>query len=213
MSTMLHEFGHGVYDWYLDPNLPPTLHRPAHILSTEAIAMLFGRLNRNAMWLEKILGLSESQVSSFLKDCQDQQALGMLIFVRWVLVMCHFERALYSNPDQNLNQLWWQFVERFQDLRLESKRDKPDWASKLHIALAPVYYQNYLMGELIASQLENYIGKNFSGPKGFIGKKAVGNYLREEYFKPGARLRWDHHLEQATKEKLNPDYFLQQFVK
>ena len=32
--------------------------------------------------------------------------LGMLIFVRWVLVVVNFERAMYQNPDRDLNTLW-----------------------------------------------------------------------------------------------------------
>ena len=41
---MMHEFGHAVYDLGLDTDLPWLLRSPAHILSTEAIAILFGSL-------------------------------------------------------------------------------------------------------------------------------------------------------------------------
>ena len=45
-------------------------------------------------------------------------------------------------------------VERFQLLR-RPERGTVDaaWASKIHLTVAPVYYQNYLYGELVASQL------------------------------------------------------------
>ena len=51
MATMLHECGHAVYDKYLDVNLPYILREPAHILSTEAIALLMGRLETDPDWL------------------------------------------------------------------------------------------------------------------------------------------------------------------
>src|SRR5262245_43554832 len=51
MGTMLHEFGHAVFDKSIDPSLPYLLRIPAHILVTEASAMLFGRLSKNAAWL------------------------------------------------------------------------------------------------------------------------------------------------------------------
>ena len=35
MSTMLHEFGHAVYDQSVDPALPFLLRAPAHTLTTE----------------------------------------------------------------------------------------------------------------------------------------------------------------------------------
>ncbi|MCK7529636.1 MAG: hypothetical protein MZV63_00520 [Marinilabiliales bacterium] len=31
-------------------------------------------------------------------------------------------------------------------------RNMPDWATKIHVALYPCYYHNYLLGELLASQ-------------------------------------------------------------
>ena len=36
------------------------------------------------------------------------------MFARWALVMLHFEKALYANPEQDLNKLWWDIVERYQ---------------------------------------------------------------------------------------------------
>ena len=68
--------------------------------------------------------------------------------------MTHFERQLYADPDADLDTLWWDLVERYQQVRRPDGRHAPDWASKIHLAAAPVYYQNYLYGELFASQLD-----------------------------------------------------------
>ena len=66
METLLHELGHAIYDKYHDPNEPWLLREPAHSFTTEAIAMFFGRLSRNAAWMQKMLDLSER------RDRQDQ---------------------------------------------------------------------------------------------------------------------------------------------
>ena len=71
--------------------------------------------------------------------------------------MVNFEKRLYKNPDQDLNKLWWDLVKEYQ--LIDFTRDKPDWASKIHFVNAPVYYHNYLLGEVFASQLTNYISK------------------------------------------------------
>ncbi|MFN2128134.1 MAG: M2 family metallopeptidase, partial [Anaerolineales bacterium] len=55
MNTMLHEFGHAVYDEYHDRSLPWTLREPAHTFTTEAIAMLFGRFASNPLWLKDVV--------------------------------------------------------------------------------------------------------------------------------------------------------------
>ena len=38
----------------------------------------------------------------------------LLIFSRWCQVMLRFEKAMYENPDQDLNKLWWDLVEKYQ---------------------------------------------------------------------------------------------------
>ncbi|MFL6058220.1 MAG: M2 family metallopeptidase, partial [Rubrobacteraceae bacterium] len=44
MDTMLHEFGHAVYDRHLNPRLPYFLRTVAHTCTTEAIALMMGSL-------------------------------------------------------------------------------------------------------------------------------------------------------------------------
>jgi peptidyl-dipeptidase A len=88
----------------------------------------------------------------------------------------------------------------------------PDWATKIHIALYPCYYHNYLLGELLASQIYTYITANVVKNQSFVGEKAVGDYLRTKVFLPGARFFWNDMIEQATGEKLTAKYYAKQFV-
>ncbi len=208
-EAILHEFGHGVYDKYNDPELPYLLRRPPHTLSTEAIAMLMGRLALDEEWLTKVAGIEPAKVGRLASDLREQGRLGMLIFVRWILVMCHFERELYFDPAQDLNALWWDMVERYQLLRRPDGRDQPDWAAKIHLALHPVYYQNYILGELSASQMKRHIEANLGG---LVNNPRAGRFLVERVFRPGAVREWDSALEYATGEKLNPRYFVDEFV-
>jgi peptidyl-dipeptidase A len=215
MGTMLHECGHAVYDKYLDMALPYLLRQPAHALSTEAIAMLMGRLETDADWLLTYAGVPEREARS-LADKLWQQVRGqLLIAARWMPVMCHFERALYQNPRQDLNTLWWDIEERLQRVPRPAGRDAPDWAAKIHFSTAPVYYQNYLIGELIASQLSHTIDTHVLGGgeaarHRFIADPAVGRYLVEKVFRPGAARHWNDALEFATGERLRPGYFVDQ---
>ena len=136
----------------------------------------------------------------------------MLIFLRWAITLVRFERELYRDPAQDLNRIWWEYVERFQKVTPPPNRKSADWASKVHLASSPVYYQNYVLGELMASQLLQYIYRNVVGTESFVGHPEVGEYLAEKIFKPGARYRWNTMLEKATGEDLNPEHFIAQFV-
>jgi peptidyl-dipeptidase A len=206
-GTMLHEFGHGVYDKYIDGNLPDLLQSPAHILSTEAIAMLMDRLSKDSNWLVEFVESPEEEIRKTQPDIENKEYLSKMIFTRWALVMVYFERELYRNPDQNLNKLWWDCVEKIQYVRCPENRDEPDWATKIHIALAPVYYQNYLYGQMIASQLYSYIRSNV-GSKKIFNNPELGKYLKEQYFASGATFDWNKTLAKATQEPLNIKFYL-----
>jgi peptidyl-dipeptidase A len=215
MSTMLHECGHAVYDKYLDASLPYVLRCPAHILSTEAIAMLMGRLETDPNWLVTYAGISEEQAAAVGDQLWRQWRGQLVIMARWVPVMSHFERALYQNPDQDLNTLWWDLEESLQMVPRPEGRNAPDWAAKIHLGTAPVYYHNYLLGELVASQLRHTIDTHVLQGNGNVGRRfvtdpAVGRYLIEKVFRPGALQHWQDALALATGERLSPRYFVEQ---
>ncbi len=213
MNTILHELGHGVYSYYNDMSLPFTLRDAAHTFTTEAIANMFGRLATDPLWMQNMGIIDSAESKKIADESYKALRLQMLVFSRWAQVMYRFEKAMYENPDQDLNQLWWDIVEKYQMLKKPEGRNMPDWASKIHVALYPCYYHNYLLGELLASQLYNYIATNVSRNQSFVGEKAIGRYLKEKVFKPGARYYWNDMIEKATGEKLTAKHYAKQFVR
>jgi len=213
MDTTLHELGHAVYDKCISHNLPFVLIDSAHTFVTEAIALLFGRLSKNKYFLKRYCNINKEDLMKIDEDSRKSLRLRQLVFSRWTLVMVNFERQLYENPEQDLNKLWWDLVKRYQ--LIDFSRDKPDWASKIHLVSSPVYYHNYMLGEMLASQLIHYISKNIVKTEGyeidFCGKKEIGDYLKEKIFVHGRFYGWDELIRNATGEDLNPDYFAEQF--
>ena len=213
MNTILHELGHGVYSYYNDMSLPFTLRDAAHTFTTEAIANMFGRLATNPQWMLNMGIIDAKENDKITDEGYKALRLQMLVFSRWAQVMYRFEKNMYENPDQNLNQLWWTTVQKYQLLAKPEGRDMPDWATKIHIALYPCYYHNYLLGDLLASQIYSYITTNISKNQSFVGELAVGTYLKDKIFMPGARYDWNEMIEKATGEKLTAKYYAKQFVK
>lgn len=213
MSTMLHEFGHAVYDKYVDPTLPYLLREPAHILFTEAVAMFMGRLVKNARWLARYAEVPEEAARQAQAALDAQTRQQLLVFVRWGLVVVHFERAMYADPDRDLNALWWHLVERFQGVRPPEGRNAPDWAAKIHLSTAPVYYQNYVLGEMVASQMLHHLeSKVLTGGGELVADRRVGQWFVEQIFRPGSRAHWEEILAEATGEALNPRYLVDGLV-
>lgn len=214
MDTLLHEYGHALYFQKIDPQLPWELRSPAHTFTTEAVANFFQDMVYSPEWMTKDIGISEEKVAAVSADAREYSRLNALIFSRFDQVMYRFEKGMYENPDQDLNKLWWDLVEKYQLLKKPENRNAPDWASKIHIMSTPVYYHNYLLGYLYASQLRHYINTNIvkvdEKYPSYSENKQVGKYLAEQVFAPGARYDWNTLIEKSTAEKLNPGYFAEE---
>ncbi len=208
VETMLHEFGHAVYDLGVRRDLPWLL-RTMHPLTTEGVAMLFGRLPRDPRWLAGVAGLDDGRVDTLRDGLARMQRGALLVFARWVLVMTNFERGLYADPDADHDTRWWDLVERYQQVPRPAGRRAPDWAAKIHLAAAPVYYQNYLYGEMVASQLDATLHARAGG---LVGRPEAGALLADRFFGPGTSMRWDRLVEHATGEPLTPRHFAAQLA-
>jgi peptidyl-dipeptidase A len=201
LETVLHELGHAVYECGFDQPLPWLLKEPPHMITTEAMALLAGR---QAYRTHSLRILAKKAPDLLRQKAEVSLKRRQLIFSRWVLVMTYFERELYRNPAQDLNQLWWYLVEKFQKIKSSGSANGYDWAAKVHIGLAPVYYFSYLLGELLASLLEE---KN-----PIFASKQTGEFLNKMLFSSGNSLSWDTLIEHATGKKLTVDPWLTQFA-
>ena len=214
MSTSLHELGHAVYDLKQDYSAPFFLRGPAHAFTTEAMAIFFERLSKNSNWMQEAMNLPDEQKQEIVDLTAKTLRTEKLIFARWSLVMLNFEKELYTNPEQDLNKLWWDLVEKYQMVKRPENRDMPDYAAKIHVCLYPVYYHNYQLGGLLEAQFRNAIavsqGLDDVQQIRYMNNPEIGKYFVENVFIPGNRFRWDEMIIRATGEKLTSKYFVEQ---
>jgi len=217
MGTLLHEYGHAVYDQNIERSLPWLLRAQAHLLSTEASAMLFGRLSRNPVWLREWAGVDAAELAKHAEPVARAVRQQLLVQTRWEMVMVHMERSLYRDPDQDLRALWWDLVERFQWVRRPEGRHEPDWAAKIHFSIAPVYYHNYQLGEMLATQLQDHLLRRVlgGGPRvweRYVKSPEVGAFLKREFYAPGRRWNWRELTTRATGRPLETRPFVDELA-
>jgi peptidyl-dipeptidase A len=191
------------------------LRLESHILTTEGVAMMFERLSKRGAFLEK-MGIKVADRKAFDEAGAKTLRYRLLIFSRWCQVMLRFEKGMYENPDQDLSKLWWDLVEKYQLVKRPPGRSAPDYASKIHIVSAPVYYHNYMMGELFASQLHHAIVRDLydkADPNTviYVDNRKVGDFMRKKVFAPGRTLSWNALTEFATGEPLKAKAFAADF--
>ncbi|MGA2498298.1 MAG: M2 family metallopeptidase [Tepidisphaeraceae bacterium] len=211
MAVTLHECGHAVY---AAPNIPAgvpyVLRTQAHSFTTEGVAMMFERLAARADWMSA-MGLQVPDVKAAAETGAKVQRSHLLIFAAWSQVMVRFEMAMYENPDQDLNKLWWDLVEKYQLVKRPDGRNAPDYASKIHICVSPCYYHNYTMGQLFASQLHAAIAREVLKTEPsralYNDHTEVGEFLKQRVFVPANTLRWEAFVRFATGAELNAKAF------
>ena len=237
LCTTLHELGHAVYSRNVSDALPYVLHTDAHPLCTEGVAMMFERFAQNVDWL-RAFGAEVPTPEKFRAATARLRRNRLLIFSRWCQVMFRFEIELYANPDQDLNRLWWDLVEKYQEIKRPAGRDTPDFAGKYHFVGAPAYYHNYMLGEMFASQTHHALIRSImpeaekgtgpicrNGPEGashkwdlspfppagaiYVGNPAAGAFMKQRVFEPGLTLKWDALTRHATGEPLSPKAFVE----
>lgn len=208
LETLLHEFGHAIYDLGFDKELPWLLREPPHMITTEAMALLAGRQAYQSESLHELINPVKKE--ELIKKAEESLKRRQLIFSRWVLVMTYFEKELYADPEQDLNGLWWRLVNKYQKIKAPQGREaKSDWAAKYHIGLAPVYYFSYLLGEMFASSIQEALFKE-TGSKSLAFGKA-GSFLQNKLFYPGNRMNWAELVKHVSGETLNSRAWIDQF--
>ena len=80
----------------------PGLCSPAHIFTTEAIAMMFDRFESNPVWIQEMLGILE-RMQHIGEDCNRYTVMNTLVFAGGQ-VMYRFEKHV-RRSDQNLTNL------------------------------------------------------------------------------------------------------------
>ena len=184
-GTMLHEFGHALYDTQVDPDLPWLL-RSMHPLTTEGVAMLFGRLVRDVEWLGAVAGRRRRRCSTSSAPSSPSARRASLLDVRPLGARDDPLRARplrrpRSRPRRaaggaSSSASSWSGG--------PTERTAPDWAAKIHVALAPVYYQNYLYGELVASQLQATLRERAGG---IVDRPEAGSHPRRRVLRARPR--------------------------
>jgi peptidyl-dipeptidase A len=201
MGTLLHELGHTIYQDGIDrTELPWDLRDDPQGFLNEGFAMFCEQPATNPEWLSRIVGLASTAAHKLGPRLAAQDTASLLAFVRWCLTITRFERGFYADPDQDLNRLWWDLEERYQHIPRPEGRDAPDWAAKVHVATAPVYYQKYLLGRLFSAQLARKMDADMGG--WWEGRPKSGEYVKRALFMPGATYAWPELVERVTGQRL-----------
>ena len=201
INTLCHELGHCVYHLGINPELPYP-DQTAYPAVTEAVAMMMGDLQQKEDILKGIV--SDKILDDFKNDFKKSEAKSINRYILYIT----FEKKMYENPDQNLQQLWHDLNVKYTGTNDDNVLDNK-WATIQHFITHPVYMQNYFRADLIKAQMYKHLHKELGN---ITENKNTATYLNNNLFKYGTSLEENELIEKFTGEPLSAKAFCETLV-
>lgn len=200
-AMMFHEFGHALHARHLDTPSPILRDEPGPFNESQACTLQ--RFAADPDWLVTRPGLDEAAISAYRRGWSQT----MLVRLRTLIAQATFEYAAYTvlarptlhpkSGEPDLAPLYRQTMERYS---LISWATFPGWADNPFWTSYPIYLQNYVVAEAVASQTHAELRRLFPA---LVGQPAVGTWLAEQYWLPAATIEWIDKVEYATGGRLS----------
>jgi oligoendopeptidase F len=191
-EILFHEFGHAVHDKLIDQN-SPVLRYGVEGCFHEGTAELLGGVASERDWLSKETDTPAEMIEAYTS----RKRQATLVRLRRLMACASFEYAAYADLSQDLDSLWRSTTNRYLGM---DEQNETIWASLSLFTTHPVYFQNYVLAEAIAAQTAEYLKTNLGG---LMGNARAIDFLRTNYYAPGASLDWTEKVEAATEKPLS----------
>ncbi len=191
-KTSFHELGHALHSAYSDPG-SHILRREPSVFS-EGMAEMLGYTVLDPDWLAHV-GLRPDEI-----EAAGRQALGpWFAYLRQRSAHALFEYEAYADPEADLDRINAEMEAELLGCEVDAT---PRWAAEPNAWYSryPVYWQNYVLADVVASQIHHDLRRRFGRVWG--SREAVA-YIREQYWAPGGTVDWQEKLRRGTGEGLN----------
>ena len=199
-STLFHEYGHALHGSFIQQSYYALKLEVGCFV--EGMARILEHFASDYDWLRENTPLSEEEILRFI----DARKASRLLVIRNLIAASAFEFQAYENPDQDLNMLWGQLRARY---LFVPENETPQWAAQSIYTTHPVYFQNYVLADVIAAQTIVYLEEKYGR---LLGNAEVSRFLIENYYGPGASIDWPEKVRRATGRKLSAGALVKQLT-
>jgi oligoendopeptidase F len=194
--TLFHEFGHCLHALYAGEN--PYILQGEPGVFCEGMAEVWAWFVFHPEWLRG-LGLEKALAERVART----HRLRMMATHRALAANVMWEYQAYDDPGQDLTALHAAMEARF--LTCEP-RPVHRWGGTPFPSGYPIYWQNYILSDLIAAATHRALAERF-GPGGILGNPRVFEALAAAYWRPGASRPWREKLRELTGRDLDAAAF------
>ena len=196
-DRLLHATGHAIHYTMMDE--PSFLLRANYAEPfDEGVAQLPALMMYRPETATRVFGLTREQAQAI----GEQYRFKEMYDLRETMADALFEFEAYAEPAQDLNALYNRIHSQYLGVDMHGQ---PVWAYNPLYGSDPIYLQSYVVGEIIARQIEHTLDQRFGHNWGWD----AGSYLRSHFYSCGARLSVDQLMKQGTGEQLTAKYLIE----
>ena len=203
--TWMHELGHGLQAMNTEVDVPILKGYEWSLGSmcggyAEGLAEVSAKFSVSKDWVNQLSPISEEQ----LIDMEINTNKYRPVFLRMWLNQFMFEFEYYKNTDQDPVELRRKLTQEYMMLDSPQERVRP--IANMAVVSYPLYTQNYLIAEILSWQVHETLRDKFG--ESYATNSAVGDFLKEHFYKDGNLLPWQQYLNKATGRELDVDGYL-----
>lgn len=198
LRVLFHEYGHAVHN-ILEKEEIAVLAGADHGAYSESMAEIFAGAVFETSFHTRMLEIPVAEA----EQIREALLLERLWRLRHRAMQFSFELRAYaamaSDPEADLDSLALETERKF----LQIEPQGTAWATWAPLTTHPVYWQNYILGAVVADQTWAHLRKTLGGDP--VGNREAGRILTESFLSPGALTPWPERLSKVFGCDLNPE--------
>jgi len=180
LGVLLHETGHALHSFLLDPG-EIILNLGVSGIISEGLANLFGDLQYHPRFYGYFLKGSPKKAGDNLHRLRSFQKANAFAAMCGIL----FDQELYRQPLKSLddiNHLYWQVHRLILDEGPYAP--EPTWGFRIHHTTHPIYLHNYFLGDLTNQMLKKTFSHRFRVNDPLKRPRQFGDFIYNQVIKP-----------------------------
>lgn len=201
-GVLLHETGHGVHSFMIDPD-DFLMNKGISGIVSEGIANLFGSFLYDELFYSKFF--KDDTVKENFKAIKEWQKINSFRAVHRILL----DQAFYReelNSLADIEALYWKLSEELFDEKPYC--ENPPWAFLIHHTTHPIYLHNYFMGDVTCEMLSKVFNQEYSTSHVNEKPAEFGEFLMEKVISPAGRLPYPDLFKAISGSEFSLKYIL-----
>lgn len=193
---------------YANPDLPEDLRCSPHPIMTWAVWYLLVDEIADTDVLEGSLNIPAKDAAVARGRFHERHRRQVLIAAHHGLCCYEFEKALYANPGQDLNALWWGLLADNLQIQARDEVAHPAWAVATQFLGSPAAGLDRAIGAFVAAQIRETLPPKDPGSS-VLRNEEASTALKGLVLSHAGGRSWQEHVRRTTGMYLSSRAFIE----